>query len=169
MGFYFGVLGKALALLLIGFVLVALFPTLRPTAPESSREVLRDMGIGFIVLLATPVAALMIALTFIGIPISLVLAAVYALLLFLSTLVVAYFAAERFSGAESDRSLVLWTGLILLAILFVVEIPFVGAGLGFLIRIFGLGCLVLHLRDLYVDYRGTTDSPAGEAGALPAE
>ncbi len=168
-GFYFGVLAKTLALLLIGLALVALFPTLRPTAPESSREVLRDMGIGFIVLLATPVAALMIALTLIGIPISLVLAAVYALLLFLSTLVVAYLAAQRFSGATDDRRLVLFTGITLLAILFLVEIPFVGAGLGFLIRIFGLGCLALHLQNLYLDYRSSTDSPTGEPGALPAE
>ena len=46
---------------------------------------------------------------------------------------------------------------------------FVGAGLGFLIRIFGLGCLVLHLRSLYVDYRGSADARTPGADVLPAE
>ncbi len=165
-GFYFGVLAKTLAMLLIGFVLVALFPSLLPTAPESSREVLRDMGIGFVVLIAAPVAMLLAALTIIGIPVAILLAMAYALLLFLSTLVVAYFAGKRLPiSGESGGHVALRTGLTLLVILFVVEIPFVGGGLSFLIHIFGIGCLLVHLRNLYAN-RGRT--PKEEPGALPA-
>lgn len=166
-GFYFKVLAKALAMLLFGLVLVTLFPSLRPTAPESSKEVLRDMGIGFVALIATPVAMLIVALTIIGIPISIVVAMVYGLLLFLSTLVVAYFAGERLPIAgESGGRVVLRTGISLLVILFIVEIPFVGGGLHFLVLIFGMGCLVLHLRNLYMRGRDSTDSPTGQPGVL---
>lgn len=165
-GFYFGVLGKTLALLLIGVLLVMLFPSLRPSAPESSREVLRDMGIGFVVLLAVPVAMFLIAITLIGIPVSILVGVAYALLFYLSTLVVAYFIAKRFAP-EDDRRLLLWTGLILLVIFFVVEIPFIGGGLNFLVHIFGVGCLVLHLWGLYQTSREEAGSSAAPGG--PAE
>jgi cytoskeletal protein CcmA (bactofilin family) len=168
-GFYFGVLAKTLAMLLIGFVLVTLFPSLRPKAPGSSKEVLRDMGIGFVALVATPVAVLMIAFTIIGIPISIVLAMVYALLLFLSTLVAAYFAGERFPfGGEGGKDVALRTALALLAILFIVEIPYVGGGLHFIVCIFGMGVLLLHLRDLYVNRQGPADTAMAEPDRLAA-
>ncbi len=167
-GFYFGVLAKALAMLLMGLVLVRLFPSLLPPAPESSKEVLRDMGFGFVALVATPVVMLLIALTLIGIPVSIVLGMVYAVLLFLSTLVVAYFAALRLPTPD-HRRLVLNTGASLLAILFVVAIPFVGPGLNFLVHIFGMGCLVVHLRKLYTASRGFMDSPTSQPGLLATE
>jgi hypothetical protein len=152
-GFYVGVLAKAFALLLMGLLLVTFFPSLRPSAPESSGEVLRDMGIGFVALLATPVAVVLVALTVIGIPIALVVAAVYGLLLFVSTLVVADFAGQRLPIGD-ERRVFLRTALALLVILFVVEIPFIGGGLHFLVLIFGFGCLVMHLRNLYMARRG---------------
>jgi hypothetical protein len=151
-GFYLMVLVKTLALLVVGLVLVMLFPSLRPPAPASSNEALRDMGIGLLVLLATPVAALLIALTVVGIAVAIVLGMAYGLLLYVSTLVVANFAAQRLPGPlqPSNRRAVLYTALILLLIFLVVEIPLLGPGLNFLIRIFGMGCLVVHLRNLYV-------------------
>jgi len=167
-GFYVGVLAKALALLLIGLLLVTLFPSLRPPSPESSGDVLRDMGIGFIALLATPVAIVLVALTLIGIPIAIVLAAAYGLMLFLSTLVVADFAGRRLPIGDESREL-LRTALALLGILFVVEIPFIGGGLHFLVLIFGLGCLLVHLRNLYIDWRGSRGTPAGGPGAPAGE
>ena len=46
--------------------------------------------------------------------------------------------------------------LSLLLIFFVVEIPVVGAGLSFLVHIFGMGCLLVHLRNLYMRSRDST-------------
>ena len=165
-GFYFGVLAKALAMLLMGLVLVTLFPSLLPPAPDSSKEVLRDMGFGFVALIATPVVMLIIAVTVIGIRVSIVLGMVYAVLVFLSTLVVAYFAAQRLPAADSRRRLVLNTGASLLVILFVVAIPFVGAGLNFLVHLFGMGCLVVHLRNLYTKSHGSSESSMSQPGVL---
>ncbi|KPK13676.1 MAG: hypothetical protein AMJ62_14765 [Myxococcales bacterium SG8_38] len=165
-GFYFGVLAKALALLLLGVLAVTLFPSLRPPVPESGKEVLREMAIGFVILLATPVAMVLVALTVIGIPIAIVTGMAYAVLLYASTLAVAYFAAQRLPAALDNRRLVLRTGLSLLVVLFVLEVPLVGPGLSFLVHIFGVGCLVMHLRELYLASRGPTSSVAGQPGAL---
>ena len=172
-GFYFWIVAKALMMLLIGWLVVTVFPKLRPTAPDSSSEVLKDMGIGFLAVVATPVAIVILLLTIVGIPIALVLGMVYGLLLFLSTLVVADFAGQRFSfGGDSGTGTALRTGVALLAILFVTAIPFVGGGLSFLITIFGVGVLLMHFRELYLS-RGSsggdpTQTPGPEAGALPA-
>ena len=146
--FFALVLGKTLALLLFGLILVMLFPSLRLSAPETSTGTLRSLGIGLAVLVATPVAMMMIAVTLIGIPVSIVLGMAYAVLLYASTLVVAYFVAERLPAGD-DRRLFLWTALCLLGLLLVFEIPFLGPILGLFARIFGLGCLVLHLWGLY--------------------
>jgi hypothetical protein len=163
-GFYLGVLARALALLVIGLCLVTLFPSLLPRAPESGKEALRNMGIGLLVLLATPVTMLFIALTVIGIPVSIVLAMAYALLLYTSTLVVAYFAAQRLPAAN-NRRLVLNTALSLLVILLVVKVPLIGPGVRFLVHLLGVGCLVMHLRDLYVASRDSEGGPMREVAA----
>lgn len=159
-GFYFGVIAKALAMLLLGFVLAALFPSLVPTRPTSSGQVLREMGIGFAALVATPVVVLLVAITVIGIPVSIVLGVLYLALLFLSSLVVAYFAVARLpTFGQRGVGIALRTGLALLAVLLLTEVPFIGGGLCFLILIFGLGSILLHLRDLYVGRRGP-EAPA---------
>jgi cytoskeletal protein CcmA (bactofilin family) len=148
-GFYLGVVARTLALLLLGLLLAALFPTLVPATPRTSLEALRNIGIGFVVAVATPVALLIVAMTVIGIPIAIGAGLVYALLMYLSTLVVAYFAAQWALHPAGWRA-VLWTGLGLLVILLVVEIPVVGPGLSFLVHLFGVGCLVMHLRGRFV-------------------
>jgi len=172
-GFYVGAIAKALAMLLIALLVIAVFPRLRPSPPESSNEVLKDMGIGFLALVATPVAMVLFAVTIIGIPVAIVLGVVYALLVFLSTLVVADFAGQRLPfGGNSTSGVLLRTGTALLVIIFVTKIPFVGGGLGFLITIFGMGVLLMHLRELYLQRGRTGGTPMGtpgpDAGALPA-
>lgn len=166
LGFYLGILIKTLALLLFGVVAVALFPSLRPPAPESSNEALRQAGIGFLVLLATPVAVLLVAVTLIGIPVAIVLAIAYALLLYASTLVVADLAGQRLAVLGRGGQ-VLRTGFSLLVILLLMELPFVGPVLHFLVHIFGMGCLAMHWKGLYdARRRGPTSATMGSAEAL---
>lgn len=172
-GFYLGVIAKALAMLLIGWLLVTIFPRLRPTAPESSGEVLKDMGVGFLALVAIPAAMILFLITIIGIPVAIVLGMIYGLLIFLSTLVVADFAGQRLPfGDDTGTGAALRTCVALLIILFITAIPFVGGGLNFLITIFGMGVLLMHLRALYHSRSGSGGTPMGtpgpDAGALPA-
>lgn len=151
-GFYLSALARTLALLLIGFVLVTLFPSLLPRPPRTGLEVLRQMGIGFVVLIATPVAAVLVALTVIGIPVAVLVAMAYVVVVYLSTLTVAYFAGQRLPMPKKG-GVALGTGLSLLVILLAVDLPLVGMGLNFLVRIFGTGCLALHLKGRYSESR----------------
>jgi cytoskeletal protein CcmA (bactofilin family) len=151
-GFYLAVLAKALALLLLGLCGVTLFPRLLPGPPQSSVEAFRNMGIGLGVLVLVPFATLVIALTVVGIPIAIVLATTYAVLFYASTLVVAYFAGLRLPAAGHSR-LVLRTGLSLVAILLLVELPLVGHGLNVMVHVFGMGYAAVHLKEQYAARR----------------
>jgi hypothetical protein len=112
---------------------------------------------------------LIIALTIIGIPVSIVLGMAYGALLFLSKVVVAYFVGQRLSfGGDTETGVIVRTGVSLLAILFVIEIPFLGGGLHFLVHIFGLGVLLVHLRNLYLARREPPPATPGEPGVLAA-
>lgn len=51
-------------------------------------------------------------------------------------------------------------------IFLVVKIPLLGPGLSFVVHLFGVGCLVAHLRNLYVASHGSAHSPTGQAGVL---
>ena len=44
----------------------------------------------------------------------------------------------------------------------------IGGGLHVLVLIFGMGVLLLHLRDLYLNRQGPTDTPMAEPDALAA-
>jgi hypothetical protein len=116
----------------------------------SSVEALRNLAIGVGVLVSIPVVAVVIAVTVIGIPVAVVLGMTYVVLFYTSTLVVAYFAG---SLAPPRLHPVLRTALCLLAISLLVELPWVGDGLNFLIRVFGVGCVAVHLYQLYAARR----------------
>jgi hypothetical protein len=150
LGFYLAVLAKGLALLLLGIGAVTLFPRLRPSPPVSSVEALRNMAVGLGVLVLVPLAIVLIAVTVVGIPIAVVLAMSYAVLFYSSTLVVADLAGPLIAARLHPA---LRTALCLLALLLLVELPWVGHGLSFLIRIFGMGCLAVHVRQLYAARR----------------
>jgi hypothetical protein len=150
LGFYLAVLAKALALLVLGLGAVALFPRLRPSPPASSVEALRNLAIGLGVLVSVPVATVLIGVTVIGIPIAVVLGMIYVVLFYASTLVVAYFAGFL---APARLHPVLRTALCLVVISLLVELPWVGDGLNFLIRVFGMGCIAVHLHQLYAARR----------------
>jgi hypothetical protein len=150
LGFYVALLAKALALLALGIGAVWLFPRLRPSPPVSSVEALRNLAIGLGVLVSVPVATVLIAVTVIGIPIAVVLGVIYVVLFYTSTLVVAYFAAFLTPARVHP---VLRTALCLLVISLLVELPWVGDGLNVLIRVFGMGCVAVHVYQLYAARR----------------
>jgi len=147
-GFYLGILLRTIALLLFGALLVSLFPSLLPTPPRSAPQLLVGIGIGFVVFVATPVAMLVAAVTVVGIPIAILLAMLYTVLLYAAKLTVAYAAASNLVGDDSGsrRRLFAVTAATLLAIIVIAELPWVGPGLHFLVLLLGLGTLAEHMR-----------------------
>ncbi|MFH1808279.1 MAG: zf-HC2 domain-containing protein [Pseudomonadota bacterium] len=145
-GYYLGLLLKIVGLLLIGLLVVALVPGAVPKLPVGPGPVLRSMGVGFVTLVATPVAIAFAAITVIGLPLAVLTAVIYGFGIFLSSLVVAYFAVRALLAPAPGQTtrLLGGTAVALCGILVLTEIPFVGAGLYFLVMILGLGSLVQH-------------------------
>jgi cytoskeletal protein CcmA (bactofilin family) len=134
----------------IGLLLHWLAPTLIGGRLDSGRTLLRSAGLGFLALVATPVAGIVACITLVGIP-----AGVMAIALFLGGL----WAAKVFVAAALGRSLVAGRGrsaasfpLALLAglvtVFIAINLPYhVGGWLTFLVILVGFGLVVDGVRD----------------------
>lgn len=137
-----------LALLSLGFLVERLLPFLRPRPPRTSAQVLRRMGAGFVVLVATPLLGLLIALTVIGLPVAMLLFVTYLVLVCTSSLVVALSLAELVPTLPWLPG-ALRLGAVLFGLLLILGIPLIGGGLSFLVVLLGVGTMALHLRELH--------------------
>lgn len=88
---------------LAGLLVILLAPAAVPAPPDGSGSILRRMGVGFLTLVATPVAVLFIALTVVGIPVALTIAAAFGLACYLAHIVVAYFIGRKLLRPQKDR------------------------------------------------------------------
>ena len=138
-------------LLLLGFLGVGILWLVIP--PQQSTEAadtlvaqpLASLGLGFALLVATPVAVLFLLLTLIGLPTGSVLLGCYLILLYLSPIPVAFWLGRKVLRLlrVSDPHLVLafMVGAILLRLLFL--LPWIGFLTCFLTAVLGLGCILL--------------------------
>jgi len=135
--------------LVVGLLLRWLVPGVFGAGMDSGGALLRSAGVGFLALVATPVAVIVACITLVGIP-----AGAITLVLWLVSLLV---LAKVFAGAALGRALLpaqpgaspnfvlaLLAGL---AVVFVaINLPYVGGWLSFLIVLVGLGLEVLGAR-----------------------
>ena len=130
-----------------GMLLLWALPALRRMPLDDLRAILQSAGVGFLVLVAMPVAAVLLCVTLIGLPAGLVMGAVWALGLYASKIVVAHFlgsALLRPKGQDlGAMALPLLVGLLL--VLIAVSLPYVGWVINLLLVIIGLGAIGLVL------------------------
>jgi cytoskeletal protein CcmA (bactofilin family) len=137
-----------------GFLLGALAIVLMPRASARAAELGRQQpwqsfGVGLVVFFATPIAAILVAITLIGIPVAFTLVALYVL-----GIVLAYPAVALVVGTLLTRMVrpdeplpvlgMLAVGLIALHL--VTHVPFIGPLVGFCSIVFGLGMLTQAVR-----------------------
>lgn len=157
-GFYMLQLLRFAAALVTGAILFALVPRMRRVAPASAGDALVAGGVGLVTLVATPIIAVLVAITVVGIPIAVAGMFVWGVGIYLAKVVVAHFVGARLvetSGNARHFTLALAVGLLLVIVL--VNLPFVGGVLNFLLTILGLGLLVLFG---WRAYRGTSTGEA---------
>ncbi len=139
--FYFWQGVQLAAALLAGLVLFWLFPVLFPKRIDTGRSALRAAGIGFLILVATPVAALMVGITLIGLPIALIGLAVWLVALYLAKVFVASLIGQRIIrppvGQGRSFALDLLIGLFIIFV--AINIPYVGGWISLLVILLGLG------------------------------
>jgi len=151
-GFWGRVIGFLMTLVL-GIVIVLLAPRRVKAVTESIRtRPWASLGWGAIILIFTPIAALIACITIIGLPLGLITLVLYTIAICLTQLFIGLFIGQLIiggsRGVESRAALVgaLVLGLAILSILRL--IPYLGAVIWLATILFGLGAILVSGRKL---------------------
>ena len=130
-----------LSMAVIGIILLAIakpfFKKLEKTT-LSLEEVVKQSITGFIFLIVTPVLAIILLLTVIGVPISIIILLIYVLLIYLSVIPTSYFIGKNIlkDKIKNDYSIL----LISLVVIYILKlIPIIGSLITFISLVLGLG------------------------------
>jgi len=139
-GFVFGVLLHLAA------------PQIFQVSLYTSRDFFRSLGVGFVVLVVTPFAMLLAALTVVGIPAAVLCLFVYIVALYTAELVVGAWLGRLLWPPADDSTLAFarsfFVGLGLLTV--VAHVPFLGPPVGLVALLVGLGLLTHRARTALV-------------------
>jgi hypothetical protein len=146
-----GIGGKILGFLMAfvtGLIIILFVPRRSASAADSIRnKPWASLGWGAVILFATPIAAILVCFTVIGIPVGLIALALYAIAIYISQVFVSLFIGRwiigRFRSVESRAVMVgaLASGLVIITILKL--IPFLGFWIGLAVALFGLGAVLV--------------------------
>ncbi|MFK7730878.1 MAG: zf-HC2 domain-containing protein [Pseudomonadales bacterium] len=147
--YYFGRLLKLLAAFLFGLVMFALFPSLRFASALDGRELLGSSALGAVALITTPILAVLIMITLVGLPIGITALLLWIIAMYAAPIVAgAYVGDAILANTEQHRPIMaLFLGLLILFVL--ASIPFVGFAVRLIALIVGLGIIVRWVRDIW--------------------
>ncbi len=136
-----------LSLLVVALLMILLFPGVTKTSAAMIREKpLPSLGVGALIVFVAPIAALILLITVIGIPVSFLSMLLYIVLLYLSRIFAGYFLAdlafEKFD-VKLHPVLKALIGVLVLALIF--KIPYIGWLVHLAAVIFGSGAFVHYL------------------------
>ena len=145
--FYFSQLLHVAAAFVAGFLLLLIVPSLRRLGFSDSISVLKSGGIGFLLVFATPIAALCVAITVVGLPVAFVGFVTWLLGLYLAKIVVANFIGRTLLASQGDRMTSVALGLLVgLVLIFVaINLPYVGGLIEFVLVLIGFGALAMNV------------------------
>ena len=157
---WYGVLavtGFVVAILLLGAALQLAVPGLLSNAVATVQaKPWSTLGRGLVLALVVPVAIALLMATVIGIPIGMITAAGFVVLVALAFVAIAYWIGlyvRRLFGRQDVPtglgSRILWTSLGILILLIVGLIPFIGWAIGVLAMIAGLGAVISQLGPVF--------------------
>lgn len=142
-----------IASLVSTFVLGLLVILLLPIFTKNTLETLRkkpwpSAGAGLIALIVTPIVAVILFITLLGIPLALIILPVYFVILYISRIFVVLWAGQEILKQVNNKSSEVWAFLVGVIVYGVLTfIPFVGGWISFLVIIFGLGAVLLTLKN----------------------
>lgn len=139
------------AALVTGLVLARFTPSLMHAPAGTIASLGLAFGRGFLILLAVPVAVIVLCVTLVGLPVGLALAAAFIFFVYVASIVVASAIGRRIFGAAAGLNpryaLALVAGLVILAAL--KSLPYVGWLASVVVVPIGLGMCWLALRPLW--------------------
>ena len=161
-----GVLGEVMGFLMAliaGLVIILLAPRRLTSVAESIRSRPGpSAGWGAVVLFATPIAAIIVCITIIGIPVGLIALALWGIAIYLAQIPVGLLIGRliigRFRGVEGKAIMVgaLALGLVILRLLGL--IPYLGFFIALAVVLFGLGAVVVSERRRRAEARAITST-----------
>ncbi|WP_458190091.1 bactofilin family protein [Haladaptatus sp. NG-WS-4] len=152
-----GTLYGFLVNLLLGAVLLAVFPTFSENVSKRVQDdPVFSAGVGLLLLVLVPTVLIVFAITIIGIPISLLGALLFAIFLWAATVYGAFAVGVWLLSLADERNR--WLGLVvgLLVVALLGQIPVLGGFVQFVVLLLGLGALALALR---ARYHGRREAP----------
>lgn len=153
--FLSGLAGEVLSylwLLLVGIVFLIAAPGMTQRIADSVPiDTLKKALWGILLLIVTPILAVILLITVIGIPLGLILLAIYIIAVYVSRIFVGLwvgqYALRRLNKETSHKALSLAIGLLIVFI--GINLPLLGTFIHFVIIVIGLGALVLTGYELY--------------------
>ncbi|HUQ52680.1 MAG TPA: zf-HC2 domain-containing protein [Gammaproteobacteria bacterium] len=145
-GYYFSQVVRLGAMFLAGLALLWVFPVLRSVLLRDSVAVVRSFGIGLAAAVTLPVAAIMLCLTVVGIPIGILTMFLGAVALYFSKIVVAQIIGSAVLSAPQEPRHVaatLVTGLVIVIV--AINLPWIGGIANLIMTLVGLGLIVTLL------------------------
>jgi len=147
--FYVSRLLSFAAAFVTGLAVLALVPGLRRVSFLDAGDAMRTGSIGLVALVATPIIAVLVCFTLIGIPLALFALVLWGAAIYLSKIVMAQLIGTHLIEAVAERrthfAAALALGLLIITVL--TSLPFVGGLVGFLVTILGIGLIFLFVRD----------------------
>lgn len=140
---FVGQIVRFAAAIAAGLLVLWLLPSLRNAYLESGVDAVITAGVGLLALVGVPLVAIVVGITIIGLPIALAGLALWVAAVYFAKILFAHFLGRvvlRERSAEPDFALALAVGLALVII--VINIPFIGGVLNFILTIVGLGMIV---------------------------
>ncbi len=142
-----------IAMFIVGLLIVIIFKKFpRDILRFAKKDQLKNIGSGFLMLVATPIVVVILAVLIITIPVSLIILAVYLILLYLSSIIAGLFIGDYMIGIlkkdGNSTNLILALLLGVIAIALISKIPLIGWLFSLLFICFGLGTFVLYILQL---------------------
>jgi cytoskeletal protein CcmA (bactofilin family) len=147
-GFYIWQAVTLVGAWIVGMLLAALFPAAFAFTPKSGSEFAWRTAVGFLVLLATPIAALLLAITLVGLPLGLIALGLWVLILYFAKIFVAATVAQQVFKPAGTTARAMAVPLLasLLIVWIAINLPFVGGIISFIVMLVGAGIVFLWWR-----------------------
>ncbi|MDX1252994.1 MAG: hypothetical protein IDH49_12230 [Gammaproteobacteria bacterium] len=172
-GFIAALLFMAGLVLLGGILLVVFSKFAQGAASTVGSDPGTSMALGFALLVAIPVGAILLFITIIGIPVGLIVILLYPIVLLLGYLIAVLYLAEKGLSLvrKQQPATTGWrfaSFIVVLILLSVLQgIPVIGGVLVFFLLIAGLGAVVLYLYRNYARTRQGGSTPSQEIHHTP--
>src|ERR1019366_3080787 len=135
------------AAMLVGWLILILFPGFFQASTHAVGSGWRSLGLGFGVLAGVPVAIILSAITLVGLPVSLMLLMLYLVAIYLSMIWVGAYLGRMIlkptTETKGDWLLALLVGLLILTV--IRYIPYLGGFVHFVVICLGLGAFAWQL------------------------